>query len=460
MFTIRSKAYDGRYIEAALEQLPNVEGNCSEIRWTVTVAGGNDSYYSTGPITLTIGGQQAYYCKRKSYTTKVFPAARGSVSGSLTVPHDEDGGCTLEVRLESAIFTQTLSEEVDTWQLESIHRASGIRAADANIGSCSTVVINRHSSSFTHEIGYRFGQLSGWLDASGDPVEAPVRHSETTINFLLPEAFYWQIPDRPRDNCLLTCITYYGDTEIGRTQCSFAATADPAVCMPVVTGSVTPMDDLTLILTDGVLIPGISTACCQVQAVAQKGAQVTALTAGGVPVEDGQALLEGWALDFVPVVAVDSRGYEARVSLPSPCLPYVQLTNLAEAERPEPTADRAVLTLWGKCFVGSFGAAENALAATVEFDGRQLQLPLTPEADGSYRQELVLEDLSYTRSYPVSVTVADRAMAVTRQLTVRKGLPVFDWGEGDFRFHVPVELPELTIGGLPLASYIQSVMKN
>ena len=91
MFTIRSKAYDGRYIEVTLEQLPNVEDNCSEIRWTLCVAGGNDSYYSTGPITLTIGDQQVYYCKRKSYSTKVFPAARGSVSGSLTVSHEENG---------------------------------------------------------------------------------------------------------------------------------------------------------------------------------------------------------------------------------------------------------------------------------------------------------------------------------------------------------------------------------
>ena len=51
---------------------------------------------------------------------------------------------------------------------------------------------------------------------------------------------------------------------------------------------------------------------------------------------------------------------------------------------------------------------------------------------------------------------ASEAMAVTADVTVRKGLPVFDWGETDFRFHVPVDLPALTIGGIPLADYIRT----
>ena len=83
MLTLTSKAYDGRYLEVTCQQIPNVEENTSEIRWTLSVRGGESSYYSTGPTTVTIAGQQVYYCKRKSYSTKVFPAAKGSISGSL-----------------------------------------------------------------------------------------------------------------------------------------------------------------------------------------------------------------------------------------------------------------------------------------------------------------------------------------------------------------------------------------
>ena len=455
---LTSKAYDGRYIEVTCQQVANPEANTSEIRWTLAVKGGDDPYYSTGPTTLTIGGQQVYYCKRKSYTSHAFPTGKGSVGGSLVVAHDEYGSCQVEVTLTTAIYTETLSTVAEQWQLEDIQRASQIRAADAGIGSCATVVIGRGSSQFTHTVSYRFGSQTGGLDALGDPVAEPVRHGETTLNFLLPEDFYREIPDRPRDSCLLTCTTYYGEQEIGQSQCSFTVTADPALCSPVVAGIVTPSDDLTLSLTDGRLIPGISTAFCQVIALAQKEATLVSLTAGGVAMVEGDAPLPGWSLPTVEVVATDSRGYTTRVELPCSYVDYVPVTNLAEVARRSPTADRAVVTLRGSGFAGNFGAADNELTATVDFAGQQLTVPVALSEDGSYLQTVELPGLAYTQSYPITVTVADKAMAVTRQLTVRKGIPVFDWGENDFRFHVPVELPSLTLDGTPLDAYIRSLL--
>ena len=45
-----------------------------------------------------------------------------------------------------------------------------------------------------------------------------------------------------------------------------------------------------------------------------------------------------------------------------------------------------------------------------------------------------------------------------KTLTLKKGVPVFDWGEEDFRFHVPVEMPALTVNGVPLADYIRAIV--
>lgn len=455
MFTIKSQAYDGRYLEVVCLQTPNVAENTSEIAWTLTVTGGNSSWYSTGPTTLTIGGEQVYFCKRKSYTSRVFPAAKGAVSGKLTVPHDEDGSCRVQVRLETAIYTQTLSAVEETWELAPIERAALIRASDARIGSCATVVVTRRSEAFWHSISYAFGHKTGWLDSVGDPVETEVRYSESILNFRLPEAFYEAIPNSPQGSCQLTCITYRDNRKVGESRCSFTVSADPALCCPVVTGSVAPLDETTLRLTDGKLIPGISTAGCTVEAAARYGAQLVSVTAGGVPVEGGQAVLQGWALDTVPVVAVDSRGFQTSLELPSPCISYTQLTLIPEAVRRSPTADEAVLTLRGACFVGNFGKAENSLEAVAEFDGRRLEIPLTVGEDG-YEATAQLPELLYTRSYPVTVTVADRAMTVTATVTVRKGLPVFYWGENEFCFHVPVDVPALTVGGIPLERYIQA----
>ena len=456
MLTLTSKAYDGRYLEVTCQQIPNVEENTSEIRWTLSVRGGESSYYSTGPTTVTIAGQQVYYCKRKSYSTKVFPAAKGSISGSLTVAHNDDGSLTVPVSLTTAIFdSKPLDTVSEDWQLDTIARASLIRAADAYIGSCATVVVTRRSEAFSHEIAWEFGGLSGWLDAAGETVAQPVRFGATTLNFLLPESFYEEIPDEPRGSCLLRCVTYYGDEKIGEESCSFWANADPAACSPLAEGMVEVWDELTKSLAGSALIPGISTALCRVTARAQKGARLVSVTAGGVEVVEQQALLPGWSLAAVPVVVTDSRGFETCISLDSPCIHYVQLSLLAEVSRPEPTADEAVLTIRGNCFAGNFGKAENELAAEVTVNGQTYPLSV-PMGESSYEAQLLLPALSYLRSYPVEVRVWDKAMEQAVTVTLRKGLPVFDWGETDFRFHVPVELPALTIGGIPLADYIRT----
>ena len=316
MLTLTSKAYDGRYLEVTCQQIPNVEENTSEIRWTLSVRGGESSYYSTGPTTVTIAGQQVYYCKRKSYSTKVFPAAKGSISGSLTVAHNDDGSLTVPVSLTTAIFdSKPLDTVSEDWQLDTIARASLIRAADAYIGSCATVVVTRRSEAFSHEIAWEFGGLSGWLDAAGETVAQPVRFGATTLNFLLPESFYEEIPDEPRGSCLLRCVTYYGDEKIGEESCSFWANADPAACSPLAEGMVEVWDELTKSLAGSALIPGISTALCRVTARAQKGARLVSVTAGGVAVVEQQALLPGWSLDTVPVVVTDSRGKLSALTL-------------------------------------------------------------------------------------------------------------------------------------------------
>ena len=51
-------------------------------------------------------------------------------------------------------------------------------------------------------------------------------------------------------------------------------------------------------------------------------------------------------------------------------------------------------------------------------------------------------------------------MTVTQTMTLPRGIPVFDWGEGDFQFHVRVDVPELTVNGEPLADYIRRIIEE
>ena len=122
------KIYDslgeGRYMYVTCTQTQNIADNTSTIDWTLTVASGKNNAYSTGPTTITINGTQVYYMARKGWNTKVFPTIKGSVSGTITVPHNADGSKSISVSLSSAIYTSSLSTKSGTWTLDKIPRAA------------------------------------------------------------------------------------------------------------------------------------------------------------------------------------------------------------------------------------------------------------------------------------------------------------------------------------------------
>ena len=70
--------------------------------------------------------------------------------------------------------------------LTTIPRASSVTCADGNIGSSTTININRASSNFTHTLKYSFGTLSGTI---------VTKTSETSIGWTIPTSFYAQIPN-------------------------------------------------------------------------------------------------------------------------------------------------------------------------------------------------------------------------------------------------------------------------
>lgn len=449
-FTLTSKKYDGRYLEVVLKQVKNIASNTSDIQWTLTVAGGDSNYYSTGPTTVKINGTQTCYYARKSYTTKEFPAARGSVSGKVTVKHNDDGSCTIPVSLTTAIYTSTTSTVSGNWVLDTIPRAASIGASDANIGSVSTVSVGITSKSFTHSVAYKFGNLAGYITANGSLSSAEVKLTSASIPFKLPESFYAQIQDAPYGTCTLTCKTYSGSTQIGQAQtCSFKAKADPDVCRPVVDGTVVDVNEKTVALTGNPnkLVRFMSKAQCAIDVRLQKSAgSVSQRKIGGVAVKEDTRIIENVFAegDVLNVLfeATDSRGYSGAKTVPVEMIPYIQLTNNASVKRTDPTSGNAELTLKGDYFKGSFGAADNFLTASYSINGGDpIPVEVLPE-NASYKVNISLKKLNYQTTHRIEVTVGDALKTVSKTLTLGKGIPVFDWGENNFAFHVPVNFDQ------------------
>lgn len=121
-FTLESNPYNGRKLRLYCTQSTDIATNKSTITWTLYSEGGTAYYYTTGPTTVKINGTQVYYIERKGYTSEVFPAKKGSVSGTIDVPHDNNGEKTITVELSTAIYVSQISTYSGKWTLDSIPR--------------------------------------------------------------------------------------------------------------------------------------------------------------------------------------------------------------------------------------------------------------------------------------------------------------------------------------------------
>ena len=368
---------------------------------------GNISHNAIGTKTVSIQG---------SFTTESSYISGGSVSASLVLP--------------------------------AIPRASTLGATDADIGKTSVIAVSVKSAGYTHSIHYSFGNLSGYITADGKTSATQVKLSATSIPFTVPDSFYAQIPNSKTGICTLTCRTYSGNTQIGTDQtASFTLTAPEDICKPFISGHEEDVNPVTLALTGDktVLIKDFSTAHCTMEVQPQKSASI-------VQTRIGDTLTTSDSLDIaftqqIPVFyAKDSRGYETHFTPQASLLAYTALTNNASVSRDDPTSGHATVLLQGSYYAGSFGAADNTISVSYSLNGSQ-PISVQPQLhfeNGMYVGSFSISGLDYTSEHSLQLTVSDRLGSVTKVLSVHKGVPVFDWGETDFVFHVPVQIPQLS----------------
>lgn len=129
-YTLYSKnSYEGRKLRLYCTSTTNIANNTSKIKWTLYSEGGSSNYYSTGPTTVKINGVEVYNKDRVSFSSHAFPAAKGQVSGELTVTHNSDGKKSISVSLATAIYTSSVTTNSGTWKLDNIPRYATITSA-------------------------------------------------------------------------------------------------------------------------------------------------------------------------------------------------------------------------------------------------------------------------------------------------------------------------------------------
>lgn len=225
MATASSGAFETSVYNAAGSKYPDrirvewsssqsVANNTSTIYWTVMSAGGwgsSESYVMAGPVTVSIAGVTVY--SRADRFRMHVGETLGS--GSFTLTHNSDGKQSFSAWAEAAIYTYAISSTRYDYYVElpQIPRASNVFVLYGNtIGSQIDIGISRAVSSFTHTLTWRFGGRIGTIAESS---------SSTSITWTPPLDLSSQIPNSESGTGTLTCITYNGNTEIGRKSISF-----------------------------------------------------------------------------------------------------------------------------------------------------------------------------------------------------------------------------------------------
>ncbi len=422
--------------------------NTSLISYTLQLRSGpNNRFTDTISASVTIAGVtkstslSIYAAYNKTYTL---------LTGSQTVTHDADGSLSLSVQGKTWGVSDNKYAPPDmsvsgTLALTQIPRASTLGATDGDIGSMSVIAVDRKSTAYTHSIGYQFGSLTGYIKGDGSVSSTEVKLTATNISFQIPTTFYAQIPNGKSGVCTLTCKTYSGTAQIDQAQtATFTAKVNQSQNTPQVTGTVQDINSKTLDLTgdSSILVRYQSTARCTISAQAKNSASIVSRSVNGQSLTQTLDISAVQTGSFV-FRAQDSRGYSASCSISKTVIPYVPLTCNVSIQRPEPTEDRIVLTISkSNYFKGSFGSKENAL--TISYVSGSQSGTITPVIqDNSYTAELELTGFPYDETRKIQLTVSDKLTTLNRSLTVMRGLPVFDWSQTDFCFHVPVTAPSV-----------------
>jgi hypothetical protein len=419
------------------QQFP--EENYSLVTATLTYSRTNTGYVTSGTWagSLTIGEDTKWESR---YLSISYDSNTVAISHTARVDHDAYGSAKVQIRaagsipetsLENTSISQTIEPDV-------IPLASTVAATDAFVEAVCMVAVSRKNAAYTHSIALSCNGYEGYLTADGKLTDTEQFLTETAVAFTVPTWFYDLMPQSPSAKVRLTCRTYNGQIPVGFAQeAEFTITARESLCAPEAKLTVEDVAQKTLALTgdSGVLIRYASTARCVLSATGKNGAGITSKKIGDE--ETDMREFPEVENDTFTAFVTDTRGYTTQVQAKLPIVPYIQLTVNASVKRTDPTSGKAVLRVWGNYFSDNFGAEENSLTLTCQVGSRQIELAPVIGA-GSYCAEVLVEGLDYTATHILVVTGQDAVMEVSADVVVKPGIPVFDWGQKDFAFHVPV----------------------
>lgn len=359
--------------------------------------------------------------------------------------------------------------------------SASVGATDANVDGTSIVAVVQHNNSYYHSLQYKFGTLSGYIDASGETQDSEIKIKSTSIPFKIPTVFYTEMPNSRTAKCTITCRTYAtadSITIIGSpTTCTITITATGE---PQLSGGVYDINPITAAITGdtSVLIRYKSTAFVVINAQAQNSATIVSKYVNGNIVEGNITTIANVSDTKFTITVTDSRGYSTSTVLNPTVIDYQVLTLNPRVFRTSPTENSIYISFSGDMYTGGFGdsqSSNNALTLKYRYKksddsdtfSQWYTVPANKVlfANNSYSSDgnVLLEgNYDYRNEYVLEVQASDgisnsALSSVTKTVTVYRGVPVFDWGKEDFNFNVPVSINRTTINDFVIEEGVSGI---
>lgn len=429
------------------EKSYSISNNTSQVYVKLTATTTGSSYNNTGPSgSITIDGTKYNFSKNipLNSTTTLYESTK-------TITHNSDGKKTITV---SYTFNTEISAGVLTGSrkvtLTTIPRTSTVTCADGNIGSATTININRASSSFTHTITYSFSGLTGTI---------ATKTSNTSIGWTIPTSFYEKVPNAKSGKVTINCDTYSGSTKVG----SSSTTANVFVINsePDVEATIKDVNSATVALTgdSNKFVKYMSNAKVEITATAKNSATIKSkkVICGNKSGTSTSNTLNNVESGTFVVSCTDSRGFSASKTITKTLVNYIKLAFTdVSLERPSTTSNTVNASLKGNWFNDNFGTTNNTLSMKYRY--RQSggswgsYNTISPNKNGntfSYSSSLG-SSFNFNYEYEFEFVIEDKLMTVTQDVIVTQGIPILDIGKGDV-----VVNGELYIGDLNVEKAIE-----
>lgn len=401
--------------------------------WAVTIDG--ETFSGTNTIGIAAG------------------ASKTIASGSKNIKHNADGkktfsysfGVNLEVTI-SGVYIATRNGS-GTGTLTDIPRKATITAAP-NFNDEGNPAIT-----YSNPAGTAATTLQACIaDKNGSTIYVPYRNiskSGTSYTFNLTTTERNTLRNATKNSNKLA-VRFYVKTVIGGE--TYYSPLDKTLTIinatPTISNiSITDTNTTTKALTGDAsnkIIKGYNNMSVSMSPAALKGATIVSQT-----IKCGDKTVSGKTATFANVETAtfvftvkDSRGNPQTLPITKTLIPYVKLT--CNMDNTNPTVDgKMSLQLSGNYFNGSFGATNNTLTLQYRYkinDGAYGSwINVTPTiSSNTYNATVNITGLNYQDIYTYQARAIDKinTSGISTEEKRVKSLPVYEWGENDFQFHV------------------------